>query len=174
MNKFSPISERMEFECRWLLLFHQSATADRRGEHPFYWAGTTGHRIRTTAGNDCVIRPQEHTQPCTDALRQTHHWSSIHPVSSNTVSLRDMTSFIARVVYLFPMPHKSTGIHYSCFPKSTWKSDRLVFILIQPPPTENITIGLISSCYINIYIADMWGSECLKLVLLFKIPSVQH
>lgn len=66
------ISERMEFEPRWLLLFHQSAAADRRGDHPLYRAGTTGHRICTTAGNDCVIRPQEHTQPCTDALRDTH------------------------------------------------------------------------------------------------------
>lgn len=172
MNTFSPISERMEFECRWLLLFHQSATADRRGEHPFYWAGTTGHRIRTTAGNDCVIRPQEHTQPCTDALRQTRHWSSIHPVSSNTVSLRDMTSFIARVVYLFASQINWHPLFlFSQIYLEVWQ---IGFYFNTKPPTENITFGLISSCYINIYIADMWESECLKLVLLFKMPSVQR
>lgn len=48
------------------------------------------------------------------------------------------------------------------------------FYFNTKPPTENITFGLISSCYINIYIADMWESECLKPVLLFKIPSVQR
>lgn len=58
----------MEFEPGRLLLFHQSAAADRRGNHPLYGAGTTSHRICTTAGNDCVICPKEHTQPCTDTL----------------------------------------------------------------------------------------------------------
>lgn len=65
------ISEGMEFEPRWLLLFHQPAAADRRGDHPLHGAGTTGHRICTTAGNDCVTHLQEHTQPCTDTLRHT-------------------------------------------------------------------------------------------------------
>ena len=58
---FVFISEGMDSEPRWLLLFQQSAAADRRSDHPLHGAGTTGHRIRTTAGNDCVIRPQEHS-----------------------------------------------------------------------------------------------------------------
>ena len=88
------ISEGMEFEPRWLLLFHQSAAADRRGDHPLYGAGTTGHRICTTAGNDCVIRPQEHT-PCTDTLR---HTPLIQYTSSRRFPLRNMNTLIARMV----------------------------------------------------------------------------
>lgn len=173
MNTFSPISERMEFECRWLLLFHQSATADRGGEHPFYWAGTTGHRIRTTAGNDCVIRPQEHTQPCTDALRQTHHWSSIHPVSSN--SFTKGYDFLYCQSGLFVSYASQINWHplflFSQIYLEVWQ---IGFYFNTKKPHWKYHFELISSCYINVYIADMWGSECLKLVLLFKIPSVQH
>lgn len=119
------VSEGMEFEPRWVLLFHQPAAADRRGDHPLYGAGTTGHRICTAAGNDCVIRPQEHTQPCTDTLRHTQRWSSIHPVISNAVSLRVMTSFIARVVDLLPVPQKSISIYFSCIFTPIYRSSCL-------------------------------------------------
>lgn len=54
-------AEGMDSEPRWLLLFQQSATADRRGEHPLHRAGTASHWICKAAGNDCVVQLQEPT-----------------------------------------------------------------------------------------------------------------
>lgn len=112
------ISEGMEFEPRWLLLFHQSAAADRRGDHPLYRAGTTGHRICTTAGNDCVIRPQEHTQPCTDTLRQT---PLIQYTSSQRFPWGIWIHWLPEWLILLPIPQKSITISFSCI-KSVCRS----------------------------------------------------
>lgn len=121
------ISEGMEFEPRWLLLFHQSAAADRRGDHPLYRAGTTGHRICTTAGNDCVIRPQEHTQPCTDTLRQT---PLIQYTSSQRFPWGIWIHWLPEWLILLPIPQKSITISFPVLNLSAGLSDwRFAFML---------------------------------------------
>lgn len=106
----------MDFESRQLLLFHQSAAADRRGEHPLHGAGTTGHRICTTAGNDCVIQPQENTLD----HEQTHTHTPLIQYTSSQLKcsfplLRDITSFIATVAHLLSIHYKSMNIYFVVF-----------------------------------------------------------
>lgn len=147
----------MEFEPRWLLLLHQSAAADRRGDHPLYGAGTTGHRICTTAGNDCVIRPQEHTQPCTDTLRDTCRCSSIHPVSSDAVSLRNLNSLIARGVDLLPIPQKPINICVSCILEPACRSSCPACFCFKRWGTKlkvSQVTSLFSNCYTSTFIED--------------------
>lgn len=113
------ISEGMEFERRWLLLFHQSAAADRGGEHPLDGAGTAGHRIRTAAGNDCVIRPQEHSA----LYRHSRHMHTADPVytlsTQTQLYYRIRLHLLPELLICFP-----SGCRSSCLAVSFLKKKR--------------------------------------------------
>lgn len=73
-------SERLDSEPGRLLHLHQPAAADGGGGHPLQRAGGAGHLIRATPGNDCVIRPREHSA----MQRQTRRHARKHQTASNS------------------------------------------------------------------------------------------
>lgn len=69
------IAARLDSEPRRLLHVHQSAPADRGGQHPLHGAGAAGHRVRTAAGDDRLTPPPEHSAQINTTAGPGFTWS---------------------------------------------------------------------------------------------------